>query len=170
MEHKYYSITEMSEILEVNRSSVFRVLKKENVAPATTKGNKNLYDATVLQQLKKHFSNDNSKETKNSPTAQLIAALQQQINDLRKELSETKRQANEQLARKDEQISGYQKLLDQNQQLLLNEQNKELSSIPKKSSIEDNASKLHNEDAFPNIVDQSPKRRNKHWWSNLFSN
>lgn len=163
MEHKYYSITEMGEILEVNRSSVFRVLKKENVAPATTKGNKNLYDATVLQQLKKHFNND-SLRTKESPTDQLISALQQQINDLRKELSETKKQSNEQLARKDEQISGYQKLLDQNQQLLLNEQNKKISSttIPKENLEAENTS------VSPGKPNAS--RQNKHWWSILFDN
>lgn len=163
MKHKYYSITEMGEILEVNRSSVFRVLKKENIAPATAKGNKNLYDATVLQRLKKHFGNGNSR-AKESPTDQLIAALQQQINDLRKELSETKRQANEQLARKDEQISGYQKLLDQNQQLLLNEQNKKISSttISKEKLEAENTSASHGE--------TNASRQNKHWWSILFDN
>ena len=118
MERKLYSITDMSKKLGVNRSSVFRTIKKKNIAPVTTKGNKNLYSATVLQQLKKHFNTDN--KPKRSATDELITTLQQQIIDLKQELNEEKIRADKQLAEKDNQIKGYQKLLDQNQQLLLN--------------------------------------------------
>ena len=37
MGRKLYSITDMSKELGVNRSSVFRTIKKKNIAPATTK-------------------------------------------------------------------------------------------------------------------------------------
>lgn len=168
MERKLYSITDMSKKLGVNRSSVFRTIKKKNIAPVTTKGNKNLYSATVLQQLKKHFNTDN--KPKWSATDELITTLQQQIIDLKQELNEEKIRADKQLAEKDNQIKGYQKLLDQNQQLLLNEQNKELPSSGVKTS-EGSTSKSHNESNFTETLeDQSDSDiKNKHWWTKLFN-
>lgn len=168
MGRKLYSITDMSKELGVNRSSVFRTIKKKNIAPATTKGNKNLYSATVLQQLKKHFYTDN--KPKRSATDELITTLQQQIIDLKQELNEEKIRADKQLTEKDNQIKGYQKLLDQNQQLLLNEQNKELPSSGVKTS-EGSTSKSHNESNFTETLeDQSDSDiKNKHWWTKLFN-
>ena len=162
MGRKLYSITDMSKELGVNRSSVFRTIKKKNIAPATTKGNKNLYSATVLQQLKKHFNTDN--KPKRSATDELITTLQQQIIDLKQELNEEKIRADKQLAEKDNQIKGYQKLLDQNQQ------NKELPSSGVKTS-EGSTSKSHNESNFTETLeDQSGSDiKNKHWWTKLFN-
>ena len=81
---KMYTMQEMAEKLRVNKTTVYRYLKKQDIAPATTKSNANLYDATVLQRLKKHFnSHNNSNEPKKSANEQLIASLQQQVTDLK---------------------------------------------------------------------------------------
>lgn len=170
METELYSITDMSKVLGVNRSSVFRIIKKQNIAPATTKGNKNLYSATVLHQLRKHFSTDD--KAKQSPTNELITMLQQQINDLNKELREEKTRADKQLAEKDKQIKVYQKLLDQNQQLLLNEQNKELPSSVKAENESNSSSKPHTERTATWTLEaqSNSNAKAKHWWSKLFSN
>lgn len=120
---KHYTMQEIADRLEVNKSTVFRQLKKENIAPALKEGNTNYYDATVLQQLKRHF---NAKDTKEpSKKDLLVETLQQQVQQLQQELESEKARADKQLQEKDNQIASLHKLMDQNQQLLLNEQNQQ---------------------------------------------
>ena len=139
---KIYTMQEMAESLHVNKTTVYRYLKKQSIAPATTKSNANLYDATVLQQLKKHFNSRNSSnETKKSASELLIESLQQQVADLKSELADEKKRSDKALQMKDDQINALNKLMDQNQQLLLNtqEENKRLLSLnpPKEKTVRD---------------------------------
>lgn len=120
---KHYTMQEIADRLGVNKSSVFRQLKKENIAPAMKEGNTNYYDAMVLQQLKQHFTTSNTKEP--SKKDLLVETLQQQVHQLQQELESEKARADKQLQEKDNQIASLHKLMDQNQQLLLNEQNQQ---------------------------------------------
>ena len=40
---KTYTMQEMADILKVNKTTVYRYLKKKNIAPATVKSNTNHY-------------------------------------------------------------------------------------------------------------------------------
>ena len=60
---KYYTMQEMAGKVGVNKSTVYRYLLKEGIAPATTKRNTNLYNATTLQRVKEHFSKKNSNNS-----------------------------------------------------------------------------------------------------------
>ena len=165
---KMYTMQEMAESLHVNKTTVYRYLKKQSIAPATTKSNANLYDATVLQQLKKHFNSRNSSnETKKSASELLIESLQQQVADLKSELADEKKRSDKALQMKDDQINALNKLMDQNQQLLLNtqEENKRLLSLnpPKEKTVQDGnfSESKQSQDEKDNPVEnrKSPKKK-----------
>ncbi len=164
-----YTMQEIADTLGVNKSSVFRYLKKENIAPATKEGNTNYYDATTLQHLKQHFKTNNSKETKKDL---LIETLQQQIKHLQEELNTEKDRNDKQLQVKDNQIKNLHKLLDQSQQLILNaqEENKKLlpNSRSSQSSIQDGEYEEKQNDNTAEATTSDPhagaKKREHKWW------
>ena len=85
---KYYTMQEMAGKVGVNKSTVYRYLLKEGIAPATTKRNTNLYNATTLQRVKEHFSKKNSNNSeKKAPNDLLIETLRQQVSSLQNEIS-----------------------------------------------------------------------------------
>lgn len=49
---KKYTMQEMADILKVNKTTVYRYLKKERIDPATVVSNTNYYDAMILKRLK----------------------------------------------------------------------------------------------------------------------
>lgn len=175
---------EIADFIGVNKSSVYRFLRKENIKPATTRNNTQYYSAIAMQSVKKHFQANRTSEKK-YPRDLLIESLQQQVAELKKELSEEKVRADTQLAEKDKQIQGYQKLIDQSQQLLLNEQNKELAttannikegkysetvSSDEKIKANSNTKIAILKDQIDPKVMQTLKKRDKkkHWWNKLF--
>lgn len=131
-EKKSYTMQEMADILNVNKTTVYRYLKKEHIAPATVESNTNLYNAITLQHLKKHFEKPKAKEkVSKSANELLIETLQQQVHQLQMELDAEKTLANNQLQEKDNQIENLHKLLDQSQQLILNAQEENKKLLPK---------------------------------------
>ena len=172
---KMYTMQEMAESLHVNKTTVYRYLKKQSIAPATTKSNANLYDATVLQQLKKHFNSCNSSnETKKSASELLIESLQQQVVDLKSELADEKKRSDKALQMKDDQINALNKLMDQNQQLLLNtqEENKRLLSLnpPKEKTVRDGnfRESKQSQDEKDNPVENRKSPKKKSFFGKLF--
>lgn len=125
--YRNYTMQEIADILGVNKSSVFRQIKKKNIAPAMKDGNTNYYDATTLKRLKQHFGESSAKESKKDI---LVETLQQQVRQLQSELDDEKARADKQLKEKDNQIRNLHKLLDQSQQLILNTQEENKKLLP----------------------------------------
>lgn len=180
---KHYTMQNMADISCVNKSSVYRFLKKKNIKPVTTEHNTQYYSSNTMQQVKKHFKTDNSNADKKSDHDLLLETLQQQVADLKKELAEEKVRADSQLKEKDKQIAGYQKLIDQSQQLLLNEQNNKSLPDPDKTVQEGSysESKSNNKDSsleeritskgqIDQVTLNKTKKQNPkgHWWHKLF--
>lgn|SRR5699024_1476057 len=117
---KYYTMQEMAEQTGVNKSTVYRYLSKESIAPATTKRNTNLYDAKTMQRLKKHFNKKNSNNSeKKSANDLLIETLRQQVASLQGELSDEKSRSDKALTAKDKQIDDLNARLAESHQLQL---------------------------------------------------
>ena len=127
---KRYTMQKMADILKVNKTTVYRYLKKENIDPATVISNTNYYDATVLKQLKKHFNVSNNKESRSESSHELlIETMQQQITSLQEELSTEKSRNDKALEAKDKQIEELNNRLRESHQLQLGLQEK-LKMLP----------------------------------------
>lgn len=181
-----YTMQEIADLMGVNKSSVYRFLRKENIKPATIRNNTQYYSAIAMKNVRRHFQATRNSERKDAHDL-LLESLQQQVIDLKKELAEEKVRADTQLAEKDKQIRGYQKLVDQSQQLLLNEQNKELSittnnvkegnysetTYPDEGKKDKSNMKITilKDQIDPKVMQKSKTRSSKkHWWNRLFSN
>ncbi|HJG16168.1 hypothetical protein ACLUXW_08230 [Limosilactobacillus reuteri subsp. suis] len=183
---KKYTMQNMADLIGVNKSSVYRFLKKENISPTIVQNNTQYYSSIALQRVKKHFNTTHTNSNERVDNRDLlINSLQQQIKDLKAELSEEKVRADAQLAEKDKQIIGYQKLVDQSQQLLLNEQN---MGLPEKNSVQEgeysekpSTHKSTNNDSKnivilkdqidPTVLKKVQKKTKKmHWWNKIFRN
>lgn len=117
---KYYTMQEMAGKVGVNKSTVYRYLLKEGIAPATTKRNTNLYNATTLQRVKEHFSKKNSNNSeKKAPNDLLIETLRQQVSSLQNELINEKSRSDKALIAKDKQIDDLNARLAESHQLQL---------------------------------------------------
>ena len=175
---------EIADSIGVNKSSVYRFLRKENIKPATVRNNTQYYSETAMRSVKRHFQATKNSERKDARDL-LFESLQQQVADLKRELAEEKVRADTQLAEKDKQIRVYQKLIDQSQQLLLNEQNKELSIATNnvkegkysETGPSDKAKKeksnmqiaILKDQINPKTMQKLEKRsQKKHWWNKLF--
>lgn len=132
---KTYTMQEMADILKVNKTTVYRYLKKKNIAPATVKSNTNHYNATVLQQLKKHFKVSDTANVAKSANDRLIETLQRQVQSLQEELREEKVRADKQAEAKDRQISALNDRLQEAHQLQLGLEN-QLKMLPNKKVVE----------------------------------
>lgn len=135
-QEKYYNQREISDILGISKATASRYLNKLDVSAKEKNGAK-LYSETVLKQLKKQIKvNQNSKNSKSTPST--IQLLQEQVDQLKKEVELLQ----EQLKIKDKQIETANQLADQAQKLnALDKDKKELSVlVPEK------------------------KPRKKHWW------
>lgn len=126
---------EMADILKVNKTTVYRYLKKKSIAPATVKSNTNHYNATVLQQLKKHFKASDTANVAKSANDRLIETLQLQVQSLQEELREEKVRADKQAEAKDRQISALNDRLQEAHQLQLGLEN-QLKMLPNKKVVE----------------------------------
>lgn len=159
---------EIASLVGVNKSTVYRYLSKEGIAPATTKRNTNLYDASTMQQLKKHFNKDNTNNSeKKSANELLIETLQQQIASLKKELTNEKVRNDKALMAKDKQIDELNTRLAESHQLQLGLQ-KELE-VHKDDSTQlvldgQTVSKTNSSES----KEKAPEHHKKGFWSNLF--
>lgn len=145
---------EMADILKVNKTTVYRYLKKKKIAPAMVESNTNYYNATVLQQLKKHFNADTTVNmVSKSANDRLIEVLQHQVQSLQEELQNEKIRSDKSLDAKDRQIDELNSRLRESHQLQLGLQKKlkmlpELqeasivadNDVPKKDNSEDTES------------------------------
>lgn len=119
---KYYTQTEIADLLGVSKATVSRYLKKKNVT-GNKKNSSKIYPETILKQLRKELKPNNNSNKEHLSTIQL---LQEQIAQLKAENTTLK----EQLKIKDEQISTANRLADQAQQL--NALDKQKIEAPKK--------------------------------------
>lgn len=149
---------EIANILKVNKSTVFRQLKKDNIEPAMKEGNTNYYDAIVLQQLKQHFQATNKEPSKRDL---LVETLQQQVAQLQQELEKERVRSDKQLHEKDKQIESLHKLMDQNQQLLLNEQNQQQLEETNNHNNDSAVAMVHEDKEKDRNVNLEPKNKDK---------
>lgn len=168
---KYYTMQEMAGKVGVSKSTVYRYLLKEGIAPATTKRNTNLYNATTLQRVREHFSKKNSNNSeKKAPNDLLIETLRQQVSSLQNELINEKSRSDKALIAKDKQIDDLNARLAESHQLQLGLQ-KELEIH--KDSDSSNHLVLDGQTVSKTNYSKSEKKKTpegpkKGFWSKLF--
>lgn len=162
---KTYTMQEMADILGVNKTSVFRFLKKEGIAPATIKSNTNFYNATTMQRLKIHFnSSDNKAKSNKSSHELLIETLQQQVRSLQETLSAERNRNDKALNAKDKQIDELNNRLRESHQLQLGLQEK-LKMLPEHDDKQivdgdtsNNSSAINTTENENTVKQKSPKK------------
>ena len=114
---KTYSITEMARICGVSVSSMRSQLLKRGLKPAQTgENNSKLYDAVVLDTMKKYYRSKSKSSSNRQPQttrSELIASKDAQIEQLQSEIELLKSQ----LDVKDEQIKSMTEVAKANAQL-----------------------------------------------------
>ncbi|WP_283595767.1 MULTISPECIES: hypothetical protein [Bacillota] len=166
---KRYTMQKMADILKVNKTTVYRYLKKEHIDPATVISNTNYYDATVLKQLKKHFNVSNNKESHSESSHELlIETMQQQITSLQEELSTEKSRNDKALEAKDKQIEELNNRLRESHQLQLGLQEKlKMLPNPDKHVVDGETTDTSNTSTVTNEENdskqKSPKKGLLHW-------
>lgn len=114
---KTYSITEMARVCGVSVSSIRSQLLKRGLKPAQTgENNSKLYDAAVLDTMKKYYRSKSKSSSNRQPQttrSELIASKDAQIEQLRSEVELLKSQ----LDVKDEQIKSMTEVAQANAQL-----------------------------------------------------
>ena len=58
---KLYTMQEMADEIGINKTTVYRYIKKNNIADAMIQGNTNYYSAMTMKRLKKHFKRQRKK-------------------------------------------------------------------------------------------------------------
>lgn len=173
---KKYTMQEMADILKVNKTTVYRYLKKERIDPATVASNTNYYDAMILKRLKKHFNvSENKKHRSESSHELLIETMQQQIMSLQEELS-TEKSRNDKaleakdkaLEAKDKQIEELNNRLRESHQLQLGLQEKlKMLPNPDKHVVDGETTDTSNTSTVTNEENdskqKSPKKGLLHW-------
>lgn len=171
---KYYTMQEMADVLEVNKTTVYRYLKKEHISPATVESNTNHYSATVLQQLKKHFKTDGTgSSTPKTANDRLIETLQQQVQSLQEELRDEKFRSDKALDAKDRQIDDLNERLKESHQLQLGLQKKlEMLPEPNETTIvasNDDVEEGNNDNGKSDVPESSPEQNSRPgFWQRLF--
>lgn len=114
---KTYSITEMARTCGVSVSSMRSQLLKRGLKPAQTgENNSKLYDAAVLDTMKKYYRSKSKSSSNRQPQttrSELIASKDAQIEQLQSEIELLKSQ----LDVKDEQIKSMTEVAKANAQL-----------------------------------------------------
>lgn len=166
---KKYTMQEMADILKVNKTTVYRYLKKERIDPATVASNTNYYDAMILKRLKKHFNvSENKKHRSESSHELLIETMQQQIMSLQEELSTEKSRNDKALEAKDKQIEELNNRLRESHQLQLGLQEKlKMLPNPDKHVVDGETTDTSNTSTVTNEENdskqKSPKKGLLHW-------
>ena len=79
---KKYTMQNMADLIGVNKSSVYRFLKKENISPTIVQNNTQYYSSIALQRVKKHFNTTHTNSNERVDNRDLlINSLQQQIKE-----------------------------------------------------------------------------------------
>lgn len=154
---KLYNQNKVAEILGISRGTFSKWLKENNVSPKQQKGQRKLYDETVIEQYKRFKKTYNSKDSKRLTTVKLLQAnlkeKQQEIDFLKQQLKEKDSQIKE----KDQSISEFglkfAKLADQAQQLNL---------ADKSNLIEAKKETVSDKKTVEKTEEKQPKKRK--WW------
>ncbi|MCO0808296.1 hypothetical protein NGA74_11015 [Lactobacillus helveticus] len=152
-----YSQNKIAEILGISRGTFSKWLKENSVSPKQQKGQRKLYDETVIEQYKQSKKTSSSKDSKRLTTVEL---LQDNLKEKQQEIDYLKEQLEEkdaQIKVKDETISEFglkfAKLADQAQQLNLADKPNLIGS--KKETVSDKKT-------VKETTEEPPKR--KKWW------
>lgn len=150
-----YSQNKIAEILGISRGTLSKWLRENSVSPKQQKGQRKLYDETVIEQYKQSKKTSGSKDSKRLTTVEL---LQDNLKEKQQEIDYLKEQLEEkdaQIKVKDETISEFglkfAKLADQAQQL----------------NLVDKPQIVHKEGDFESesVVTRTGKQPvRKHWW------
>ena len=152
-----YSQNRIAEILGISRGTFSKWLKENGVSPKQQKGQRKLYDETVIEQYKKSKKANATKDSKRLTTVEL---LQDNLKEKQLEIDYLKQQLKEkdvQIKAKDETISEFglkfAKLADQAQQLNL---------ADKPNLIESKKEAVSNNKTVKETIEESSK--SKKWW------
>ncbi|MCJ2173085.1 helix-turn-helix domain-containing protein (plasmid) [Lactobacillus kefiranofaciens subsp. kefirgranum] len=152
-----YSQNKIAEILGISRGTFSKWLKENSVSPKQQKGQRKLYDETVIEQYKQSKKTSGSKDSKRLTTVEL---LQDNLKEKQQEIDYLKEQLEEkdaQIKVKDETISEFglkfAKLADQAQQLNLVDKSQLIKSKQETASNE-------------KTVEKTPKnsKKEKRFW------
>lgn len=172
---KTFTMQEMADILKVNKTTVYRYLKKEKISPATIESNTNYYSATVMQQLKNHFKVDEIRNNAfKSPNDKLIETLQNQVQSLQEELRDEKFRSDKALEAKDRQIEELNNRLKESHQLQLGLQKKlEMIPEPKETTVVTSSNDIKVKDNNDNEAEESKSTKEADhksgWFKKLFA-
>ena len=167
---KMYTMQEMADEIGINTTTVYRYIKKNNIADAMIQGNTNYYSAMTMKRLKKHFKSDNERNNeKKTLNEQLIETLQQQIKELQQELDSEKSRNDKALLAKDKQIDDLNARLKESHQLQLGLQ-KRFSMLPDVNNspvVEADAQEVTKQGSNnEEVKDQKIKKRG--FWGKIF--
>lgn len=152
-EIKLLSQREIAEKLGVSKGTLSKWLSKNNVSEETRKGNKKLYQETIIQQYQRaHKSSDDS--TSNGFST--IDFLQKELQRKQAEIDELKQDGKQKDATIADLANKLAKLADQAQQLnLTDKDNGKLEMLTNNKQ----------QDGSANASTESPQR---HWWQKMF--
>lgn len=153
---KLYSQNKIAEILGISRGTFSKWLKENSVSPKQQKGQRKLYDETVIEQYKQSKKVNSSKDSKRLTTIELLQdnlkEKQLEIDYLKQQLKEKDAQINAKDATISEFGLKFAKLADQAQQLNLvdkpqlmhkDKENKQTVSLAKEEAKTEKQSKKH---------------------------
>lgn len=142
-ETKLISQSEGAKILDINRSSLNRWLKRKNIQPIKTEKSKKLYSTSILKQYKEEKIKKEKKQSKNNTQTPTTKALIEQIKQQQKIIEKQQKQIEDQQTKISEYADKFYKLATQSQSLqLIQQKQDEKKTLPPR----------------------------KHWWQRLFNN
>lgn len=154
-ELKLLSQREIAERLGVSKGTLSKWLSKNNVSEETKKGNKKLYQETIIQQYQNAHKSNNEATYNGFST---IDFLQKELQRKQAEIDELKQDGKQKDATIADLANKLAKLADQAQQLNLTD--KDDNKLQRLTS--DHRQK---QDGSANASTESPQR---HWWQKLF--
>lgn len=154
-ELKLLSQREIAERLGVSKGTLSKWLSKNNVSEETKKGNKKLYQETIIQQYQNAHKSNNEATYNGFST---IVFLQKELQRKQAEIDELKQDGKQKDATIADLANKLAKLADQAQQLNLTD--KDDNKLQRLTS--DHRQK---QDGSANASTESPQR---HWWQKLF--
>lgn len=154
-EIKLLSQREIAEKLGVSKGTLSKWLSKNNVSEETRKGNKKLYQETIIQQYQNAHKSNNEATSNGFST---IDFLQKELQRKQAEIDELKQDGKQKDATIADLANKLAKLADQAQQLNLTDKDDN-----KLQRLTDN--QLQKQDG---AVNSPVKPTPHHWWQKLF--
>ncbi|MCX8737702.1 helix-turn-helix domain-containing protein [Lactobacillus sp. B4026] len=154
-ELKLLSQREIAERLGVSKGTLSKWLSKNNVSEETRKGNKKLYQETIIQQYQNAHKSNNEATSNGFST---IDFLQKELQRKQAEIDELKQDGKQKDATIADLANKLAKLADQAQQLNLTDKDDN-----KLQRLTDN--QLQKQDG---AVNSPVEPTSHHWWQKLF--